>query len=116
MGKGGAGEGMGGNTTTYRRPSVSIGMGLDGADYSYLTKSTEDGGFFITFNVPFKRQDIFNEILSDDGMLGSDVDNVDLKTTILKPGRDPTKMVCCAWTPSPACLLARARVHHASRR
>ena len=31
-----------GQTTTYRRPSVSIGMGLYGADYSYLTKKTAD--------------------------------------------------------------------------
>ena len=63
-----------GNTTTYRRPSVSIGtMGLDGADYSYLTKKTaETIGFFITFNVPFKRDDIFRELLSDNGQLGSD--------------------------------------------
>ena len=25
-------------TTTYRRPSVSIGMGFDGGDYSWMTK------------------------------------------------------------------------------
>ena len=91
MGMGGA-EGMG-NTTTYRRPSVSIGMGLDGADYSYLTKTTEAGGFFIAFNVPFRRQDVFNELLSDDAMLGHDDANVDVKTTILKAGRDPAKPV-----------------------
>ena len=90
MGKGGAEMG---NTTTYRRPSVSIGMGLDGADYSYLTKETPDGGFFVTFNVPFKKQDVFNELLSDDCMLGSDGEGVDITTTVLKPGRDPTKVV-----------------------
>ena len=38
-------------------------MGLDGADYSYLTKPNKDGtGFFVTFNVPFKKQDVFNEL------------------------------------------------------
>ena len=52
-----------GQTTTYRRPSVSIGMGLDGADYSYLTKKTADStGFFITFNIPFKRTAVFTEL------------------------------------------------------
>ena len=96
MGKGGAEIG---NTTTYRRPSVSIGMGLDGADYSYLTKETPDGGFFVTFNVPFKKQDVFNELLSDDCMLGSDGEGVDIQTTVLKPGRDPTKVVRQRVTP-----------------
>lgn len=90
MGKGGAEIG---NTTTYRRPSVSIGMGLDGADYSYLTKETPDGGFFVTFNVPFKKVDVFNELLNDDCMLGSDGEGVDIRTTVLKSGRDPTKVV-----------------------
>ena len=125
MGKGGAELG---HTTTYRRPSVSIGMGLDGADYSYLTKETPDGGFFVTFNVPFKKQDVFNELLSDDCMLGSDGEGVDIRTTVLKPGRDPTKVVrvprwrrnCffapyahhprIAPTPTPALRLPRATI------
>lgn len=84
------------NTTTYRRPSVSIGMGLDGADYSYLTKKTEgDAGFFITFNVPFKRTDIFAELLSDNGQLGTDGVDSGCKHTILKPGREAGKLVRC---------------------
>ena len=82
------------NTTTYRRPSVSIGVGLDGADYSYLTKKNEgDGGFFITFNVPFKRTDIFTELLSDSGQLGGDGMDSGIKHTILKPGREAGKLV-----------------------
>ena len=84
---------MSGNTTTYRRPSVSIGMGLDGADYSYLTKPNKDGtGFFVTFNVPFKKQDVFNELLSDSGPLGFDED-AGVTTTILKSGREQGKLV-----------------------
>ena len=86
-------KGHNSNTTTYRRPSVSIGMGLDGADYSYLTKKTEDGGFYITFNVPFKRTDVFTELLSDDGQLGSDGPTSGVKYTVLKPGREAGKLV-----------------------
>jgi len=80
------------NTTTYRRPSVSIGMGLDGADYSYLTKADEEGGFFIQFNVPFKRDDVFKELLNDDNPLGSDGDH-GATFVILKPGREAGKLV-----------------------
>jgi len=85
-----------GNTTTYRRPSVSIGMGLDGNDYAYLTKTDKDStGFFITFNVPFKRQDVFNELLSDGGQLGVDGDPsvTGIETIILKSGREAGKAV-----------------------
>ena len=82
-----------GQTTTYRRPSVSIGMGLDGADYSYLTKKTADStGFFITFNIPFKRTDVFTELLSDTGQLGADGES-GVTYTILKPGREQGKLV-----------------------
>ena len=80
--------------TTYRRPSVSIGMGLDGTDYSYLTKKNNDNtGFFITFNVPFKRQDIFTELLNDNGQLGSDGPDAGVKYRVLKPGREEGKPV-----------------------
>ena len=83
-----------GNSTTYRRPSVSIGMGLDGADYSYLTKKTADStGFFITFNVPFKRTDVFTELLSDNGQLGADGHDSGVTYTVLKPGREAGKLV-----------------------
>lgn len=83
-----------GQQTTYRRPSVSIGMGLDGADYSYLTKRTADStGFFITFNIPFKRNDIFTELLNDAGQLGSDGADSGITYTILKPGREAGKPV-----------------------
>uniref|UniRef100_A0A7S2NQ49 Uncharacterized protein n=1 Tax=Haptolina brevifila TaxID=156173 RepID=A0A7S2NQ49_9EUKA len=83
-----------GNTTTYRRPSVSIGMGLDGNDYAYLTKTDKDStGFFITFNVPFKRQDVFNELLSDESQLGVDGKDTGLEAVILKPGRESGKAV-----------------------
>ena len=86
------------NTTTYRRPSVSIGMGLDGADYSYLTKKTEgDGGFFITFNVPFKRTDIFAELLNDNGQLGGDGFDSGVTQTVVKPGREAGKLVSGAF-------------------
>ena len=86
-----------GNTTTYRRPSVSIGMGLDGNDYAYLTKTDKDStGFFITFNVPFKRQDVFNELLSDESQLGVDGKDTGLEAVILKPGRESGKAVSAA--------------------
>ena len=89
-----AAEPSGPKTTTYRRPSVSIGQGLDGADYSYLTKKTaESTGFFITFNVPFKRTDIFAELLSDNGQLGADGPESGVTYTILKPGREAGKPV-----------------------
>jgi len=82
------------STTTYRRPSVSIGMGLDGADYSYLTKKTADmTGFFITFNVPFKRNDVFAELLSDVAPLGSDGPESGVEYNVLKPGREAGKLV-----------------------
>lgn len=78
--------------STYRRPSVSIGKGLDGADHSYLTKPNKDGtGFFIVFNVPFRRDEIFAELLNDDAPLGVDTDDVDF--VILKPGREAGKLV-----------------------
>ena len=82
---------MGDNKTTYRRPSVSIGMGFDGADYSWMTNEKENAtGFFITFNVPFKRADVFKELLSDECMLGSEPDG-GVKYTIIKPGREEGK-------------------------
>ena len=84
---------MSGNTTTYRRPSVSIGQGLDGADYSYLTKPNKDGtGFFVQFTVPFKKQDIFNELLSDTQEIGTE-DGFGVTTKILKAGRENNKLV-----------------------
>ena len=113
MGKGGAEIG---NTTTYRRPSVSIGMGLDGADYSYLTKETPDGGFFVTFNVPFKKVDVFNELLNDDCMLGSDGEGVDIRTTVLKSGRDPTKVVRMKLLLHPLCPSLSHRSDALARR
>jgi len=68
-------------------------MGLDGADYSYLTKPNKDGtGFFVTFNVPFKKQDVFNELLNDNGVIGFD-DDSGVKTRILKPGRETGKAI-----------------------
>lgn len=83
----------GGQTTTYRRPSVSIGMGLDGADYSYLTKQTaEQSGFFITFNVPFKKEDVYTELLNDEFPLGFERD-MGAEFTVLKPGREAGKLV-----------------------
>jgi len=85
---------MSGQTTTYRRPSVSIGVGLDGADYTFLTKKTADStGFFIQFNVPFKRADVFTELLSDEGQLGCDGADAGLTFKILKPGREAGKLV-----------------------
>ena len=82
--------------STYRRPSVAIGKGLDGADHSYLTKPNKDGtGFFITFNVPFKRIDVFNELLNDDAPLGCDMEDVEY--TILKAGREAGKEGWCSW-------------------
>ena len=72
---------------------MSIGMGLDGGDYSYLTKPNKDGtGFFIQFNVPFKRADVFAELLSDDGPIGCDIDQ-GMDFLILKPGREQGKLV-----------------------
>ena len=69
-------------------------MGLDGADYSYLTKKTADStGFFITFNVPFKRTDVFVELLNDNGQLGADGHDSGVTYTILKPGREAGKLV-----------------------
>ena len=61
-------------TTTYRRPSVSIGMGFDGGDYSWMTKDQgkDATGFVIEFNLPFKKVDVFKELMSDEGQLGSD--------------------------------------------
>ena len=83
-----------GQQTTYRRPSVSIGMGLDGADYSYLTKKDADStGFFITFNVPFKRADVFAELLNDNGQLGADGHDSGVTYRVLKPGREAGKLV-----------------------
>ena len=89
---------MPGKTTTYRRPSVSIGMGFDGADYSWMTNEKENTtGFFITFNVPFKRDDVFKELLSDDGQLGSEPGNSSKdggpEYRILRPGRQEGKLV-----------------------
>ena len=102
---------MGGDAgTTYRRPSVSIGMGLDGADYSYLTKKSADStGFFITFNVPFKRTDIFAELLNDNGQLGADGVESGITYTILKPGREAGKLVR-ARPAKPNIARARARL------
>ena len=43
---------MSGNqNTTYRRPSVSIGMGFDGADYSWMSKDQgkDATGFVLEF-------------------------------------------------------------------
>ena len=75
-------------------------MGLDGADYSYLTKKTPDStGFFMTFNIPFKRQDVFNELLNDDGPLGTDGADSGVTYRILKPGREAGKLVRA--TPQP---------------
>ena len=110
-------------STTYRRPSVSIGMGLDGADYSYLTKTTPDStGFFITFNVPFKRTDVFAELLSDDGQLGADGPDSGISYTILKPGREAGKLVRAARNhrthaiaPSPCRVVALTREHAHAR-
>ena len=86
-------------------------MGLDGADYSYLTKKTADStGFFITFNVPFKRTDVFTELLNDDGQLGSDGPESGISYTILKPGREAGKPVRGHNTPRAA---APRRQHRA---
>lgn len=84
---------MSSNTTTYRRPSVSIGQGLDGADYSYLTKPNKDGtGFFVQFTIPFKKQDVFNELLNDNGSIGCD-GNTGTQIRILKAGREENKLI-----------------------
>lgn len=94
---------MSGQTTTYRRPSVSIGVGLDGADYTFLTKKTADStGFFIQFNVPFKRADVFTELLSDEGQLGCDGADAGLTFKILKPGREAGKLVWRATISTPS--------------
>ena len=83
-----------GNTTTYRRPSVSIGQGLGADDYSYLTKPSKDGsGFFVQFNVPFKKQDVFNELLADSGPVGTEA-HTGTTSRILKAGREQGKLVC----------------------
>ena len=83
----------GGSNTTYRRPSVSIGMGFDG-DYSWMTKDQgkDATGFVLEFNLPFKKVDVFAELMSDDGQLGNDGDD-GCTYTILRPGREEGKLV-----------------------
>jgi len=75
----------------YRRPSVSIGMGFDGADFNLMSQdSDKQGGFVVTASLPFKRDLLFSELLEKQ-MLGNETDTV--KTTIIRPGNDPDKTI-----------------------
>ena len=107
---------MKGGATTYRRPSLSLGQGLDGVDFQHLRKANPNGtGFFFVFKLPFRREDVFAELLSERGELGSDGSGI--QTRILRPGREMGKPVrrrspraiaprCSLTSPRPPGLLA----------
>ncbi|KAL1504683.1 hypothetical protein AB1Y20_008463 [Prymnesium parvum] len=70
-----------------RRGSRHLAAGhVSGGDFSWISQDQNALGFSITFTLPFKRMDIWQELVAD-RMIGSESED-EIRYVVIKPGND----------------------------